>query len=46
VVNDDAPLGQQLFDISIGEFVAQVPANREHDHIWWEPKPRETGVER
>ena len=28
MVNDDAPLGQQLFDVSIGEPVAQVPANR------------------
>src|SRR5947209_4348272 len=33
VIDGDATLGQQFFNISVGEPVAQVPANRERDHI-------------
>ncbi len=43
VIDGEATLGQQFFDVSAGEPVAQVPANRERDHIRREAKPREAG---
>ena len=33
VVNLDAAFGEQLLDIAVGEAKAQVPADRQHDHI-------------
>ena len=41
VVDDDAPLGQQLLDVSVGQPVAQVPADRDRDHLGREPEPGE-----
>jgi hypothetical protein len=32
MINHDAPLGQQLLHIAVGEAVAQVPPHRDHDH--------------
>jgi hypothetical protein len=43
VIDVDATLGQQFFNISIREPVAQVPSNSEHDHIRWRAEPREAG---
>jgi hypothetical protein len=43
VIDSDATLGQQFFHVSLGEPVAQVPANCERDHIRREPKAREAG---
>jgi hypothetical protein len=33
VVDLDAALGEQLLDVVVGEAKAQVPADRQHDHI-------------
>jgi hypothetical protein len=41
VVDLDAPLGQQLLHVPIGQAVAQVPADRDRDHLGWEPEPIE-----
>jgi hypothetical protein len=43
VVDLDTPLGEQLFDVAIGQAEAQVPADRQHDHIGWEAEAREGG---
>ena len=37
VVDLDATLGQQFFDIAVGQALAQVPANGEQDHLGREP---------
>ena len=39
VVDGDPTLNQQFFHVSIGEPIAQVPANRERDHIRREAEP-------
>jgi hypothetical protein len=41
VVDLDAALSQQLLNVPIREAVAQVPADRDRDHLRWEPEPRE-----
>src|SRR5438270_13851907 len=41
VINLDATLGQQLFNIAIREPVAKIPTYRNHDHIRREPIPSE-----
>jgi hypothetical protein len=41
VVDLDAAFGEQFLDVTVGESVAQVPANRDHDHVGWEPKDGE-----
>src|SRR5512132_825701 len=33
MVDLDAALGEQLFDVAVGEAKAEVPADRQHDHI-------------
>ena len=33
MVHFDAAFGEQLFDVAVGEAKAQVPADRQHDHI-------------
>jgi hypothetical protein len=33
VINLDAALAEQLFDIAVGQAVAQVPAHRDRDHL-------------
>jgi hypothetical protein len=33
VVDVDAAFGEQLFDVAVGEAKAQVPADRQHDHL-------------
>ena len=43
VIDGDATLSQQLYNVAVGEPVAQVPANRNRDHIRREAKPREAG---
>jgi hypothetical protein len=39
VVDLDTTFGQQLLDVAVGQAVAQVPADREHDHFGREPEP-------
>ena len=41
VVDGDAPLGQQLLDVPVGQSVPQVPADRDRDHVRREPEPSE-----
>ena len=43
VIHLDATLSQQFFHVSVGEPVAQVPANRDRDQIRREAEPREAG---
>jgi hypothetical protein len=33
VVDGDATLGQQFFDVAVGQPVAQIPAHRHGDHL-------------
>jgi hypothetical protein len=33
VADLDTPLGAQLLDVAVGQAEAQVPADRQHDHI-------------
>ena len=41
VIHGDAALGQQLLDVPVGQAVAQVPADRERDHLPREPEAGE-----
>jgi len=41
VINLDAAFGQALLNVSIGEAVAQIPADVQQDHLRWEPEPNE-----
>ena len=46
MIHRDAAFGQSLFHIAVGQAVAQVPAQRQHDDLWWEPEPGEAGPRR
>jgi hypothetical protein len=46
VVDLDAALGEEFFDIAIGETKAQVPADGQHNHLGWEAEAGEGGVRR
>jgi hypothetical protein len=39
VVDLDTALGQQLLHVPVGQAVAQVPADRDRDHLQREPEP-------
>ena len=41
VIDLDAPFGQQLFDVTVREPIAQVPPHSHRDHLRREPKPSE-----
>jgi len=41
VVDLDAALGEQLFEIPVGQAEAQVSAHRQEDHLRWELDPSE-----
>jgi hypothetical protein len=41
VIDLNTPLGQQFLDIAVGQAVAQVPPDRDHDHRRREPEPGE-----
>ena len=41
VVDLDAALGEQFFEVSVGEAVPEVAAHREQDHLGREPEPGE-----
>jgi hypothetical protein len=43
MVDVDAAFGQEFFDVSVGQPVAQLPAHRDRDHLWRETKPGERG---
>jgi hypothetical protein len=38
VVDLDAPLGEQLLDVAVGEAEAQIPVHGNDNHIGWEPE--------
>jgi hypothetical protein len=42
VVDLDAELGQQLLDVPVGQPIAEVPADRDGDHLGWETGTRQT----
>src|SRR6266496_6469249 len=42
VIDGDTALGQQLPDISVGQSIPQVPADRDRDHLPWNRKPAKT----
>jgi hypothetical protein len=39
VVDLDAPFGEQFLDVAVGQAEAQLPADRQHDHLGRERKP-------
>ena len=41
VVDLDAAFGEQFLDVAVGQAEAQVPADREHDHLRWEAEAGE-----
>ena len=38
-VDGYAPLSEQLFDIAVGQAIAQIPADGDRDHVGREPEP-------
>ncbi len=44
VVDFDAAFCEELFDISIGQAVSEVPADGEHDDFGWELVSSERGT--
>jgi hypothetical protein len=44
MVDFDAAFGEQLLDVAVGEPEAQVPADRQDDHVWWEAEAGEGSV--
>ena len=43
VVDGNASLGQQLFDVSVGQPIAQIPPHCQRDHVRRKPEPRDAG---
>ena len=41
-----AALCQQLFEVAVGQAVAQVPAHRQQDHLGWKPEAAEARGQR
>jgi hypothetical protein len=41
VVHGDAALGEQFLDVAVGQPIAQVPADRDCDHLPREPEASE-----
>ena len=44
MVGLDARLGEQLLDVAVGQAEAQVPADRQHDHLGGEAETGEGGA--
>jgi hypothetical protein len=40
VVDLDTALGEEFLDVAVGQAEAQVPADRQHDHLRWEAGSR------
>src|SRR4030095_4238112 len=38
MVDPDAPFGEQLLDVAVGEAKAQVRVDRDDNHIGWKPE--------
>ena len=43
VIDLDPALGEQLLDIAVRQAEAQVPADRQHDHVGWKAEAGEGG---
>jgi hypothetical protein len=43
VIDLDAALGKEFFDIAIGQAVAEVPTDRDDDDVGWEAEAGESG---
>jgi len=41
VIDGDAALGQEYLDIAVGQSVAQIPADRDRDHLTRKPEASE-----
>jgi hypothetical protein len=41
VVDLDATLDEELLEVAVGQAEAQVPADRQHDHVGWETEAGE-----
>ena len=41
VINVDAALGEEFFEVAVRQPKAEIPANRQHDHFWREPEAKE-----
>src|SRR6266516_1720520 len=41
VIDSDTALGQQFLDVTVGKSIAQVPADRDRDHLPREPEASE-----
>ena len=41
VIDVDPALREEFFEVAVRQREAEVPANRQHDHFWREPEPRE-----
>jgi hypothetical protein len=41
VINLDATFGEQLLDVAVGQSEPQIPTDRKHDRLVWEPEPGE-----
>jgi hypothetical protein len=44
VIDFDTALDQEFFGIAVGESVAEVPTDSQHDHLGWEPVASEGGA--
>jgi hypothetical protein len=43
VVDLDPALGEELLAVAVGQAEAQVPADREHNHVGWEAEAGKGG---
>ena len=43
VIDVDAALGEELLGVAIRQTEAEIPADRQHDHLGREPEPRKRG---
>ena len=41
VVDLDPTLGEELFDVAVGEPIPQIPTHSKDDDLRWEPEPFE-----
>jgi hypothetical protein len=49
MVHLDASLGEELLKVAVGRSEAQLPADRQHNHVGWKRKPAKAergGVDR
>src|SRR5436309_11896411 len=46
MIDSDPAFGQQLFDVSVRQCVAEIPADCQDDHVRREPESRERGPRR